>query len=124
MTNLPVAVIRCAMGLGILIALCGMSQDIATGAESAQSLKAGAFAQDITPPEFPISVNGNMADALATAAHDPLHARCLVLANQETTLAIVVCDSCVLPRELAAAAPFWSSHTCATWPMPTNPICR
>ena len=100
MTNLPVAVIRCAMGLGILIALCGMSQDIATGAESTQSLKAGAFAQDITPPEFPISVNGNMADALATAAHDPLHARCLVLANQETTLAIVVCDSCVLPREL------------------------
>ena len=100
MTSLPVAVVRCAMGLGILIALCGMSQDIATGAESAQSLKAGAFAQDITPPEFPISVNGNMADALATAAHDPLHARCLVLANQETTLAIVVCDSCVLPREL------------------------
>lgn len=100
MTNLPVAVIRCAMGLGILIALCGMSQDIATGAESAQSLKAGAFAQDITPPEFPISVNGNMADALATAAHDALHARCLVLANQETTLAIIVCDSCVLPREL------------------------
>jgi len=100
MTSLPVAVVRCAMGLGTFLVLCGMSQDVATGAESALSLKAGAFAQDITPPEFPISVNGNMADSLATAAHDPIHARCLVLANGETTLAIVVCDSCMLPREL------------------------
>ena len=100
MMCLPVAVVRCAMGLGTLIVLGGISQDLATGAESAQSLQAGAFAQDITPPEFPISVNGNMADSLATAAHDPIHARCLVLANGETTLAIVVCDSCMLPREL------------------------
>ncbi len=69
-------------------------------AESPQSLRAGAFAQDITPTEFPISVNGNMTDTLAQSAHDPLHARCLVLSNAETTLAIVVCDSCMLPREL------------------------
>ena len=100
MTSLPVAVVRCAMGLAILAVLCGIRPDIARGAESARSLRAGAFAQDITPTEFPISVNGNMADSLAMAAHDPIHARCLVLANGETTLAIVVCDSCMLPREL------------------------
>ena len=88
------------MGLGTLVVLCGLSLDVAAGAESARSLRAGAFAQDITPPEFPISVNGNMTDVLAVAAHDPIHARCLVLANDETTLAIVVCDSCMLPREL------------------------
>ena len=31
-------------------------------AAAAGELKAGAFAQDITPTKFPISVNGNMAD--------------------------------------------------------------
>jgi len=73
-------------------------------ADSSQSLRAGAFAQDITPLEFPISVNGNMSDSLAQSAHDPIHARCLVLANGETSLAIVVCDSCMIPRELIDAA--------------------
>jgi hypothetical protein len=100
MMRLPVADNRCVLGLGTLLALCVINREVATGAESAQSLRAGAFAQDITPTEFPISVNGNMSDVLATAAHDPIHARCLVLANAETMLAIVVCDSCMLPREL------------------------
>ena len=110
MTSLPVAIARCAMGLGTFIVLCGISPDVVRGAESARSLNAGAFAQDITPPEFPISVNGNMADSLATAAHDPIHARCLVLANGETTLAIVVCDSCMLPRELLDEAKRFASE--------------
>jgi neutral ceramidase len=66
----------------------------------ASPLRAGAYAQDITPPRFPISVNGNMVDQLATAAHDPLHARCVVLRNATTSMAIVVCDSCAIPRDL------------------------
>jgi neutral ceramidase len=70
------------------------------GQEPPTSLRAGAYAQDITPTKWPISVNGGMTDNLATAAHDPLHARCLVLKNDETSLAIVVCDSCAIPREL------------------------
>lgn len=75
-----------------------------SAAESKLGLRAAAVAQDITPRQFPISVNGNMADVLAQSAHDPLHARCLVLANGETSLAIVVCDSCMLPRDLIDAA--------------------
>jgi neutral ceramidase len=70
----------------------------------ADGLSAGAFAQDITPTKFPISVNGNMADIQATAAHDPLHARCLVLDDGKMKLAIVVVDSCMLPRELVEEA--------------------
>lgn len=73
-------------------------------AQAALPLRAGAVAQDITPREFPISVNGNMSDVLAKSAHDPLHARCLVLTNGQTSLAIVVCDSCMIPRELIDAA--------------------
>lgn len=68
------------------------------------SLKVGAYAQDITPPRFPISVNGSMTDHFALAAHDRLHARCLVVANDQTQLAIVVCDSCMIPRELIDSA--------------------
>ena len=74
--------------------------------DSSTSLLAGAHAQEITPPKFPVSVNGNMADQLATAAHDPLFARCIVLKESksatqpDTAIAIVVCDSCMIPRNL------------------------
>jgi neutral ceramidase len=62
--------------------------------------RAGAFAMDITPTKFPISVNGSMTDHQATKASDPLHARCLVLDDGETKLALVICDSCMIPRAL------------------------
>lgn len=70
----------------------------------AGELKAGAFAQDVTPEKFPISVNGGMSDRKATAANDSLHARCLVLDDGTTKLALVVVDSCMVPRELLDAA--------------------
>ena len=58
---------------------------------------------DITPPKLPISVNGGMQDRQATAVHDRLHARCLVLDDGSTKLAIVVCDSCMIPRAIHEA---------------------
>src|SRR5438552_4182698 len=71
------------------------------GAEPGKKpFRAGAYAMDITPQKYPISVNGGMQDRLATAAHDRLHARCLVLDDGATRLALVVCDSCMIPREL------------------------
>jgi hypothetical protein len=68
------------------------------------ALRAGAFAQDVTPETFPVSVNGGFGDRKAAAAHDPLHARCLVLDDGTTKLALVVVDSCMIPRELLDAA--------------------
>jgi neutral ceramidase len=41
---------------------------------------------------------------LAEEAHDPLHARALVLADGSTKVAIVVVDSCFLPRALIGRA--------------------
>ena len=67
-------------------------------------LRAGAFAQDVTPEKFPVSVNGGFSDRKATAANDPLHARCLVLDDGTTRLALVVVDSCMIPREIIDAA--------------------
>jgi len=85
--------------LAAVVCLLGMIPD-ARG----QTLRAGAVAMDVTPTKYPISVNGGMRDVIATAAHDPLHARCLVLDDGKTQLAIVVVDSCMLPRELVEDA--------------------
>jgi neutral ceramidase len=92
-------VIACAV-LGIL-ALHGPA---AFAQDKARSFRAGAFAGDITPNRFPISVNGGMQDRLAKSAHDRLHARALVLDDGTTRIAIVVCDSCMIPREITDAA--------------------
>jgi hypothetical protein len=73
-------------------------------AQGPKQFRAGAHAQDITPQKFPISVNGGMTDRQATQAHDRLHARCLVLDDGATKIAIVVCDSCMIPREVTDPA--------------------
>lgn len=65
-----------------------------------KGLRAGAYAMDITPTRFPISVNGGMQDVKATVVHDRLHARCLVLDDGTTQQALVICDSCAIGREL------------------------
>lgn len=87
----------CGFGLVVLVL-------IGVRGEAAEGLQAGAYAQDVTPPQFPISVNGNTADHLAEGAADPLHARCLVLQDADTALALVIVDSCMIPRELLDSA--------------------
>ena len=67
-------------------------------------LRAGAYAIDITPENFPVSSNGGMQNKQASLAHDPLHARCLVLDNGNTRIAIAVCDSTAIPRDIFDAA--------------------
>ena len=77
--------------------------DTETG-QQGKVFRAGAFAIDITPLEFPVLVNGGVRERLAEQAHDPLHARCLVLDDGKMQLAIVVVDSCLIPRSLADRA--------------------
>lgn len=89
----------------IAFSLCVVIRDFmaslsAAEAADGKNLKAGAYAVDITPPEFPVSSNGGIRDRMTTFAHDPLHARCLVLENGESRIAIAVVDSCMVPREL------------------------
>jgi neutral ceramidase len=57
------------------------------------SLRAGAAAVDITPKEFPLNMPGGFTANMAESAHDPLHARALVLSDGATTLAMVVVDN-------------------------------
>lgn len=57
------------------------------------TLRAGAAAVDITPREFPVNMPGGFSPKPAESAHDPFHARALVLADGTTSLAMVVVDS-------------------------------
>ncbi len=89
----------------IVFSLCALCFTSSAFAQPAKPIfRAGAFAQDVTPEKFPISVNGGMSDRKATGANDPLHARCLVLDDGKTKLAIVVVDSCMIPKEIMEAA--------------------
>jgi putative membrane-bound dehydrogenase-like protein len=74
------------------------------GVESSSVFKAGAYVIDITPQKFPVDSAGSMTPRLAELAHDPLNARCLVLDNGLMKIAMVVCDSCMIPREIFDAA--------------------
>lgn len=91
------------MRLAAVVGLCFLPAPAAQTAH-ADGLSAGAYAMDVTPTKFPVSVNGGFSDVQATAAHDPLHARCLVLDDGKTALAVAVVDSCMIPRELVLAA--------------------
>ena len=65
--------------------------------------RAGAATSNVTPP-LGISINGGMTDRKATHVHDDLHARCLVLDDGATKLAIAIVDSCMLPKGVVDAA--------------------
>ena len=64
---------------------------VATAAELV--LQAGAAAVDVTPNEYPLYMPGGFSENPATSAHDPLHARALVLSDGTTMLAMVVLDN-------------------------------
>ncbi|MGD9720711.1 MAG: hypothetical protein AB7O59_16090 [Pirellulales bacterium] len=65
--------------------------------------RAGAATSNISPA-LGVSINGGMSDRTADNIHDELHARCLVLDDGATKLAIVVCDLCMAPRSILDAA--------------------
>ncbi len=61
--------------------------------------RAGAATSNITPPLGELIVGG-WVPIPATNIHDELHARCLVMSDGTTTLAIVLCDNVGIPREV------------------------
>lgn len=67
-------------------------------------LRAGASVVDVSPRALPIITSGMWTEHLAQKVNDPLHARCLVLDDGTTTIALVVVDSLMLSRELLDTA--------------------
>ena len=66
-------------------------------------LQAGAATSNITPP-LGIRIVGGFAPYPAEHIHDELHARCLVLDDGQTRLALVVCDLLGLHRSVSVEA--------------------
>ncbi len=63
-------------------------------------LMAGAAIVDITPTQLPVIVNGGMTSHTASSIRTRLNARAIVLSDKDERIAIVVADSCMMPREL------------------------
>ena len=65
-----------------------------------QTFRAGASSLDVSPTRFPVLINGGFLQNQATKINDPVRAKSLVLDDGSTRLAIVVVDTCMMPREL------------------------
>lgn len=66
---------------------------------AAAGLQAGAVVVDVTPRTLPTLVNGGMLTRSLDRVKSPLHARAIALAAGPERLALVIVDSCMLPRE-------------------------
>ena len=75
-------------------------------AASSAHVRAGAFAQDITPTpaQLPTPINGGMKGSFSRAVTDPMHARSFALQSGATTLVFCIVDACMIPREICEAA--------------------
>ena len=95
MTSAPLRHLR------VFALLCGLGVFALHGfaADNPRVFRAGAATSNITP-KLGTSINGNMSDGKATHVHDELHSRALVLDDGTNKLAIVVNDSCMIPREV------------------------
>ena len=65
---------------------------------ASSEFKAGAVVTDVTPASLPVKVNGSLAIRKVGLVKTPLSARAIVLDDGTERLAIVVVDSCMMPR--------------------------
>lgn len=87
------------------VVLCFVLGSLAAPAKcAAGSIRAGAAAIDITPEKLGVSMTGSFQDRTAIAVADRLHARGLVIDDGTIRVAIVVCDICLISREIFDAA--------------------
>src|SRR5262245_21725009 len=84
-----------ALSVGVLL----LSVSSIGFSQTDKGLRAGAALADISP-EMGLSIEGNMHDHKVSSIHDRLHARCVVLDDGENRLAIVIADSCMIPRSV------------------------
>lgn len=77
-----------------------LAEDLPAVASAATRLRAGVASIDISPRTLPALMNGGFLQNSSNRVADPLHARALVLADERETIAIVIVDSCMVPREL------------------------
>jgi len=89
-----------ATGAGSLFGPECQAQAEPAGSGAKKVFRAGAHAIDITPKQFPVISNGSFLERKTNKVNDPLHARCFVLDDGSTRVAIAVVDNCLMPRDL------------------------
>ncbi len=92
---------RCAACLGCVAIVFAIGEQIF--AADPPVLRAGAATSNITP-ELGAPIVGGFAPFPAKYVHDELHARCLVLDDGKTKIALVVCDLLGFHRAVSEAA--------------------
>jgi len=97
-----VAVNACRGSIACWIVLSSLTfaTPVVSGAEPAGVFRAGAAAIDISPRELPVKIAGSFFPRAEDTVQDPLHARCLVLDDGATRVAILTIDTCVIGRDL------------------------
>ena len=70
------------------------------GVAEAEVFQAGAYAMNVNPTKLPVIVNGGFREKSTDTILDPMRARCLVMDDGTERIAIVVVDSCMVPRDL------------------------
>lgn len=83
-----------SLGLGLVMSACLVQ---AQDTPAKKTLRAGAATSNISPP-LGIDIVGNFTPIPAMHIHDELHARCLVLDDGETKIALVISDLLGLHR--------------------------
>ncbi len=63
-------------------------------------LTVGAAVVDVTPVTLPVYINGSMTAKRAETIHSRVNARAIVVGDGETRIALVVVDSCMMPKVL------------------------
>lgn len=73
---------------GVLLAAVGL---VSTAKAAEATLQAGAATSNITPP-LGLPIIGGFSPAPSETIHDELHARCFVVDDGKTKVALVICD--------------------------------
>ena len=90
--------LRFSPGISVLLFSCFLMNGLDGFAQPAKVFRAGAATSNITP-KIGTSINGNMKDGTVKQIHDETHARCIVLDDGQTRLAILTADLCMIYRE-------------------------
>ncbi len=89
-------------GRGMLMTAAVLAALLLAARDASAELRAGAAIVDITPQQFPVFINGGFT-ARKGEPRD-VKARAVVLDDGTTKIALVVADSCILPKELIDAS--------------------
>lgn len=80
--------------------LIGLMAFCVTKGSALGEFRAGAAIVDVTPTEFPVYVNGGMLSRMSSEVKSRVYARAIAFDDGKNRMAIVVVDSCMVPRHL------------------------